>query len=291
MQTGTSVVSTPGAEDDSRTITGRQDVRETDKWISEETEAKEQDFAGLLAMHMRICKSILGRLGGPPYLYVDCHAGPGHLEYGGRSFPGSPLIARQAAFEVVMPYEAVHFEQDKAVAVRLQEALQYSAPVVVDSCEQGVPRWLASCSQPRSRFGLVYADPIGKAIPVGLLSAIARALPKTDILAYVGATAYKRRNGARPGPRLLDDITTVQRAGKSTVLIRKPLGRQQWTFVLWSNWVKMPEWQRRGFHRLDTETGRSIAEYLNYTRDELHELTQPVLFGEGEDALSAAPAR
>ena len=268
-----------------------------DEWISEETEAKEQDFAGLVAMHMRICKSILGRFDGPPYLYVDCHAGPGHLKHGDRSFPGSPLIARQAASEAGIPYEPVHFEQDKNVAVRLQEALRYSAPVVVDSCEQGLPRWLSSCSQPRSRFGLVYADPIGKEIPVGLLCAVAQALPKVDILAYISATAYKRRNGNKRyrgvplGPRLLDDITAVQKEDKPTVLIRKPAGDQQWTFVLWSQWRKFPEWERRGFHKLDTETGRSIVNYVNYTPDELQQLTQPALFWEGGDVLPIASAR
>lgn len=262
-----------------------------DGWISPETEAKEHDFAGLLAMHMRICKSILERYGGPPYLYVDCHAGPGNLEYEGRSFAGSPLIARRIATEAGLSCETIHFEQDRNVALRLQEALYYSAPVIVDCCERGLPRWLASsCSNARTRFGLVYADPIGKEIPVELLSAVARALPKTDILAYVSGTAYKRRNGVRPGPRLLDDITTVQQAGKSTVLIRKPSGRQQWTFVLWSNWVKLPEWQRRGFHRLDTETGRSIAEYINFSREELFDLRNAPLWGEDDEVLPVAPA-
>lgn len=262
-----------------------------DGWISLETEAKEQDFAGLLAMHMKICKSILDRYGGPPYLYVDCHAGRGNLEYDGRPFPGSPIIARQTAARIGLAHEAIHFEQDRNEALLLQEALRYSAPVIVDTCERGVPRWLASsCSNAGKRFGLVYADPIGKEIPVGLLSAVARALPKADILAYVSGTAYKRRNGVRPGPRLLDDVTAVQQAGKSTVLIRKPSGRQQWTFVLWSNWVQLPEWQRRGFHRLDTETGRSIADFINYSREELFERNHMPLWGEDDEVLPAAPA-
>jgi hypothetical protein len=264
----------------------------TDGWISDETERKEQDFAGLLAMHMRICKSILDRRDGPPYLYVDCHAGRGNLEYGGRPFPGSPLIARQTAAQIGLAHEAIHFEQNRNEALLLQEALRYSAPVIVDSCERGLPRWLASsCSNTRTRFGLVYADPIGKEIPVELLSAVARALPKTDILAYVSGTAYKRRNGVRPGPRLLDDITAVQRAGKSTVLIRKPSGRQQWTFVLWSNWADLPSWRARGFHRLDTETGRSIAEYINYSRGELFGRINVPLWGEDDEVLPATPAR
>ncbi len=281
----------PGAGDGSRFDTGHQDVSNPDLWISLETEPKERDFAGLLAMHMRICKSILDRYDGPPYLYVDCHAGPGNLEYDGRPFPGSPLIAQRTAAAAGLACEAIHFEQDRNVALRLNEALRYSAAVIVDSCEHGVPRWLASaCSDAAKRFGLVYADPIGKEIPVGMLCAVARALPKADILAYVSGTAYKRRNGVRPGPRLLDDIAAIQQAGKSTVLIRKPSGRQQWTFVLWSNWVKLPEWHRRGFHRLDTETGRGIAEYINYSREELFERNNAPLWEEGDEVLPAAPA-
>jgi hypothetical protein len=264
----------------------------SDGWISAETEAKEQDFAGLLAMHMTICKGILSRYDGPPYLYVDCHAGRGNLEHGGRPFLGSPLIARQTAAKIGLDCETIHFEQDRNEALLLQEALRYSAPVIVDSCERGLPRWLAStCSNPAQRFGLVYADPIGKEIPVELLRAVARALPKADILAYVSGTAYKRRNGVRPGPRLLDDVTAVQQAGKSTVLIRKPSGRQQWTFVLWSNWRKLPQWENRGFHRLDTATGRSIAEYINYSRGELFDRINVPLWGEDDEVLPAAPAR
>lgn len=263
----------------------------SDGWISDETERKEQDFAGLLAMHMRICKSILDRSGGPPYLYADCHAGRGNLEYGGRLFLGSPLIAQQTATKTGLAYEAIHFEQDRNEALLLHEALRYSAPVIVDSCERGLPRWLTStCKDAGKRFGLVYADPIGKEIPVGLLSAVARALPKTDILAYISGTAYKRRNGVRPGPRLLDDVTAVRQAGKSTVLIRKPSGRQQWTFVLWSNWVDFPQWERRGFYRLDSEIGRSIAEYINYSRGELFDLINVPLWGEDDEVLPATPA-
>jgi hypothetical protein len=242
-------------------------------------------------MHMKICKAILSRYDIPPYLYIDCHAGRGNLEYGGRRFLGSPLIAERAAAKEGLACEAIHFERDRDEALLLQEALRYSAPVIVDRCESGLPRWLASsCQNARNRLGLVYADSIGKAIPVDLLCTVAHALPKTDILAYISGTAYKRRNGVRPGPRLLDDITAVQQAGKPTVLIRKPTGRQQWTFVLWSGWGKFPQWERRGFHRLDTETGRSIADYINYNREELHERNNMPLWGEDDDALSAAPA-
>lgn len=62
----------------------------TDDWISAETEGKEADFRGILAMHVNICKGILRRQTAGPYLYVDLYAGPGHLEFNGRRFLGSP---------------------------------------------------------------------------------------------------------------------------------------------------------------------------------------------------------
>lgn len=252
-----------------------------DEWISDETEQKERDFAGIMTMHIRICKSILAKHGGPPYTYADCHAGPGHLEHDGHRFLGSPLIVQQAAQREQVTLDAIHFEQSRDVATRLRQALGHGSHVVADHCERGVPQWLASLDRRNYRYGMVYADPINKEIPVPMLAAAAVTLPKMDIMAYVGATAYKRRNGVRPGPTLAEDIATIQRAGKKVVLIRRPATKFQWTFVLWSNWVDFPEWGKRGFYRLDSETGQHILNQVNYTAAQLVERTNtPLPFDE-----------
>jgi hypothetical protein len=251
----------------------------TDAWISAETESKERDFAGILRMHIQICKGILTRYGGPPYLYVDCHAGPGNLEYRGRRFAGSPLIFQDIATREGIPFESLHFEQDQPTAARLAEALYVPtslldcpspelSPIHPMPCEQGLPQWLAEHGPHRERLGLIYADPIAKEIPHAMLDDAAKRLPRVDLLAYVGATAYKRRRGANENRALL--VEHIRAVGKRHVLIRRGRDRQQWTFILWTNWGDFPEWERRELYRLDSEPGRRILDELNLTARELH---------------------
>jgi len=250
-----------------------------DEWISAETEAKEEDFRGILGMHVNICKGIFRRQPTSPYLYVDLFAGRGHLEFKGRQFPGSPLIARDILARTGIPSETLHYERDPAEAALLAEALwtpanlldtpdPESAPIHVESCQEGFTRWLDEHGHQGDRYGLVYSDPIRDEIPHELLNKAAKYLPRVDLLSYVAATQYKRRRGADPGrPFLADHIRAVD---KRVALIREPIGMWQWTFVLWSNWVNLPEWHRRGFYRLDSEQGERILDRLNLSKGEQH---------------------
>lgn len=248
-----------------------------DDWISAETEGKEADFRGILAMHATLCKGIMRRQGASPYLYVDLYAGPGHLEYRGRRFLGSPLIAQDILTRAGFAYETVHFERDPEVAARLAEALwtptslldcpdAESAPIYAEDFRTAFPRWLDKAGHQPDRYGLIYADPIRDEIPHGLFNQAAEQLPKVDLLSYVAATQYKRRRGVDDSrPYLLDHVKAVN---KRVALIRQPLGAWQWTFILWSNWINFPEWQRRGFHRLDSERGEQIMDRLNLTKEQ-----------------------
>ncbi|WP_042408184.1 hypothetical protein [Streptacidiphilus carbonis] len=265
-----------------------------DSWISAETERKESDFRGILGMHVNICKGIMRRRPGHPYLYADLYAGPGHLEYKGKQFPGSPLIAQDLLVRANIPYEAVHFEQDGEVAERLQSAL-YSepgalfggpdatnSPVYNESFESGFPRWLRGNGAQARRLGLVYADPIKDEIPHALFNQCARLLPQVDLLSYVSATQYKRRRGSElrlkgetDKPLFSDHVSAVN---KRIALIREPGGPWQWTFVLWSNWVDMPEWQSHGFYRLNSSKGQRILDRLDLTDAQQREKAQDPLF-------------
>lgn len=257
----------------------------TDAWISGETEEKERHLRGIVHMHMRMCKGILARTSGPPYLYVDLHAGPGNLEYHGRTFDGSPLVFLDLAGQEQLRYQSLYFDKDETVAARLGRAIAKRlewpdglfdldgygyATVDPVPCETGMPAWLAANSPHPSRHGLVYSDPIGKEIPYALLRQVAGHLPRVDILSYVSATAYKRRGGTR----LADHIAAV---GKRHVLIRREATAWQWTFILWTNWDAFPEWERIGFYRLDSERGQRILARLNLTKRELHETTNTPL--------------
>lgn len=249
----------------------------TDAWISAETEAKEADFRGILSMHATLCKGIIHRQHAGPYLYVDLYAGPGHLEFNGRRFFGSPLIAQDILTRSGMSCEAVHFEHDPAVAAQLAEALWTptslldcpdadTAPIFAEDFRVAFPRWLDTAGRQPGRYGLIYADPIRDEIPHELFNRAAKQFPKVDLLSYVAATQYKRRRGVDPGrPFLADHINAVD---KRVALIRRPIGAWQWTFVLWSNWVNLPDWQRRGFYRLDSPDGEQILDRLNLTAEQ-----------------------
>jgi hypothetical protein len=241
----------------------------TDPWISDYTEQKEADFRRLLGMHVRVCQAIMARYGGQPYLYVDLYAGPGRLEYEGREFDGSPLIARDTLAEVGLPYRGVHFDRDPEVADRLHDALGLGAEVYDMSCQEGFPEWLAAQPRQSQRLGLVYSDPINDEIPHDLLNAAAQKFPKVDLLSYVAATQYKRRRGTDPTrPYLADHIAAVD---KRVVLVREPLGAWHWTFILWTNWADLKEWRRRGFYRLDSRDGERVLDRLNLSKREAHE--------------------
>lgn len=262
-----------------------------DDWISAETKRKEDDFRGILSMHVTICKGIrarYGRPGDPPYLYADLYAGPGHLEFEGQRFLGSPLIAQDVLTRAGVPYEAIHFEKDSEVAARLAEALWVptslldtpdpeKAPVYTEACQAGFSRWLNERGSQRDRHGLVYADPIRDEIPYELLNQAAHHLPKVDLLSYVAATQYKRRRGADPDrPFLADHVNAVD---KKVVLIRRPQTAWHWAFILWSNWENLPEWRNHGFYRLDSELGQQVMDQLNLsTREHREKVNTPLPF-------------
>lgn len=250
-------------------------------------------------MHITIAKAIISRYKAPPYLYVDLYAGPGHLEFEGRKFLGSPLIAQDLLAAAGVPYETVHFEKDPDAADRLRSALwtpttlldaadEQNAPVFNESFEDAFPKWLHAKGFQPDRFGLVYADPIRDEIPHGVLNTAAKLLPKVDLLSYVSATQYKRRRraaeeaGDDSRPLLSDHIDTVD---KRIALIRKPAGAWQWTFVLWSNWLRLPDWQKQGFYRLDSDDGRRILDVLNLTeREHKEKANTPLPFDDVDPA-------
>lgn len=248
----------------------------TDRWISAETEQKERDFAGIVRMHLTICKAILSRGANLPYLYADLHAGPGALAYEGRLFDGSPLVFLKLAAEAGIRHQSLFFDKDVSVAARLSAAMSWvetdgSTEVIAHPCEIGMSQWLAAAGVQPYRYGLVYADPIGKEIPVDLLARNAQQLPRVDLLSYVAATGYKRRGG----PRLREHLAAID---KKFVYVRTPAGQWQWTFVLWTNFESRLDWKRIGFHRADSARGKAILDRMDMTVREYREATNEPLF-------------
>lgn len=243
-------------------------------WISAETEQKERHFRGLLRTHIGACKAILGRRRGSlPYLFMDLHGGPGNLEFQGRAFLGSPLIALEELTEARLDYQTLHFECASRDAGLLAQAVSEwaRARVYPTRFEHGIDPWLDANGYQPFRYGLVYSDPIKDPIPVETFNLIAKRLPRVDLLAYVSATnQYKRANanGVGHGRRLAEDIQAIN---KRRVLIREPRRAEHYTFILWSNWDGLFDWKRAGFHRLDSGRGQEILAVADNTKRELHD--------------------
>lgn len=256
-------------------------------WIGKWTRQKEQDFAGLVGgIHVPVCAAIRGRLGrpgDPPYVFIDLHAGPGRLrDDAGAAFPGSPLIAADALAASGMPHETWHFERDPDVAAELSAALDPSVYPDATVCNvdfgEGVARWLSFTHPHAYRNGLIYADPIGLdgstgPVPIDVFNAVAAHSPRVDLLAYVAANNHYKR--VQRGRRLADDIAAVR---KRKVLIREPDGAEQYTFILWTNWDRVPEWHKSGFYDLATLRGQQILGDLNFTAKERRELVDVPLW-------------
>lgn len=261
---------------------------------SAETEIKERHFRGLLGgIHVPVCQRIrakYGRGNDPAYMYVDLHGGPGMLEYNGRHFPGSPLIAHEVLVRSGLPYIAVHYEHNPVVADELRGAVGDRGDVRPEPFEEGTRRSLTGRPVQKYRHGLVYSDPIDTPIPVDTFNLFAEKFPRVDLLAYVAANdQYKRANanGYGHGRRLEDDVRAVN---KKTVLIREPHGAHQWTFILWTNWTEIKDWRAQGFHRLDSPAGKRAMDKMNYTAEELHGMVNvPLPFRIPGSAVSDVP--
>jgi hypothetical protein len=256
-------------------------------WIGKWTRQKEQDFAGLVGgIHVPVCAAIhgrLGRAGDPPYVFIDLHAGPGRLrDDTGATFPGSPVIAADALASSGIPHETWHFERDPGVAAELSAALDPCVYPDSSVCnvdfENGIAAWLQMAPPHRYRNGLVFADPIGLdgstgPVPVEVFNAVAQHSPRVDLLAYVAANNHYKRSGQ--GLRIADDISAVR---KRKVLVREPDGAEQYTFILWTNWDRVPEWHKSGFYDLASARGQEILSELNFTTRERKERAEVTLW-------------
>jgi len=249
-------------------------------WVSDETESKEADFAGLIDMHAKITGAILGRprtFRPAPYLYADLYAGPGPLSYNGRDFLGSPPLAWNALRKYDVPYEALFYERDPVVAAALQnyvppDSARAKHAVYAEDCQIGFADWLATQRAQPWRYGLIYADPIHDEIPHHLLNAAAAKFERVDLLSYFSATQYKRRrksdaalNGFTDKPFVSDHINAVN---KAVALIRAPHGMWQFSFVVWTNWEDFPVWKKHGFYRVDSPEGQAVLDKLDLTSTE-----------------------
>jgi len=250
--------------------------------VSDYTVYKQRHLGAVLNAHLRICSAILRRAtwAHEEYHYFDLHAGPGRYTHNGLNLAGSPLIFLDNLKTMGVRCHAVFFEIDDSLRTELVRNIRpyldlpgLSVSINGDH-EQFLPCYFGPPQKrPKRIFGLVYADPTGKAPPFGLLSRMFRQkrFSTLDLLLYFSATNLKRQlkaPGCQFNSRLKEVLMVID---KRHWIVREPYGRHQWTFLIGTNWTDFPVFERLGFHRWDSDEGQRILDILNYTNEELDE--------------------
>ena len=246
---------------------------------------KQNDFRSLLSLHV----DVVNRITSKPnrawtrfYSYVDMNAGPGI--YNGLT--GSPIIFLNSIERTSIPYRGFFIERESINAASLEAIVcnrQLRGSVAVVNNDHAIAL-RSNLLTGRPTYGLVYHDPSGSIPDFDLLAQISRcqAFKYMEFMVYLSATNIKRvrrMEEEKDGGAKVKLLTTyLQGINKSTWIIRKPQGKHQWTFVLGSNWKRFPEWESRGFYRIDSPQGQGILKNLTYTGEELDAMSGQLNF-------------
>ena len=123
------------------------------------------------------------------------------------------------------------------------------------------------CSKIKNSYGLLYHDPNG-CINEKMLSNFFRKneTKHLDCLINCSATAIKRNYFSNKSL-----LIRLKEINKERWLIRKPIGRWQWTFIIGTNWNAFPDLKKLGFYYLDSEEGQLIFSRLNEIQSKKYE--------------------
>jgi three-Cys-motif partner protein len=249
-------------------------MRYEDLGCSSYTPIKQESYARILRMHLRITKAVMQRWHIPTYHYFDLNAGPGRywLPDDGTPIIGSPLVFLDAAREVGVPCTTVLIEKCAASCKHLLREVRSFENVEVRQGDHNVILDEYG-SRHLQALGLIYSDPSNHEVPFEALSRFCQAYPKVEVLIHVAATAIKRTR-AKDDPDLRSRLGQLN---KAYWLVRAPDGAWQWTFLLGTNWNGFKDYQAINFYRMETPKGGEIIDKLNYTKTELARIYQPTL--------------
>jgi three-Cys-motif partner protein len=236
------------------------------------TPTKDAHFREILDVHIRCTKAILAKCekkypkwANPAYHYFDLNAGPG-IDTASRH--GSPMVFLDLIEHYQMNYRAVLFERDKKNSADLIANVGEKAEVVTGDHIETFPSYFNKAQ--KNTFGLVYSDPSGNVPPFELLADWSSypSYARTDVLIYVSSANVKR---ALKSPKAqlesrLDEL--IHLINKRFWIVREPQNKHQWTFLIGTNWIDFPAFERIGFHKTTSEKGKEIMYRLNTTNEE-----------------------
>lgn len=123
----------------------------------------------------------------------------------------------------------------------------------------------------KKRLGLAYMDTNGKP-SFDVLAELSNVpnYQKMDILMNCSATAVKRSGPNNPICRGKTLIEYLEMIDKRFFMIREPYGKMQWSFILATNWVNMPQFKKIGMFPITSSEGSEILKKLNNTNGRVY---------------------
>lgn len=251
--------------------------------ISKFTPIKQELFSGMLLLILRVVKGIMRRYKHTDqrFYYIDMNAGPGI--YPGISqeyILGSPLIFLKLATQMEIPFKAYFIEKNEAN----YNLLEHRIKAIKSSCgemeliygDNKLVTMQLLRKEPKIKYGLLYSDPSGEVPPFELLADLSNReeYNKIDFAVFLSAANYKRFLHAEHVKDINEILAAKLRAiNKSQWIIRRLVGRHQFTFLLGSNWDKFPQWPNKGFYNISSPEGRQIFAQACFTAEEQEDLT------------------
>ena len=240
---------------------------------SDYTKVKQHHFSVIANTLLNVSKGVFQKYPGiyeGYYLYVDLYAGSGDNT---DNVPGSPIVFLESAKNAKVCTLPIFVEENEYSAKQLQDKLfsiganhfkvkNINNKQLVEMMIQEPPR--------KKIHGLVYLDPNG--IPdFDLLSRLSKVgqYSKVDFLINCPATAIKRAIGSKKckqKSRLFEELETIN---KKNWIIREPIGKWQWTFIIGTNWDAFPKFKKHCFWPMDSDEGKKIINKLSYNAQEL----------------------
>jgi hypothetical protein len=231
------------------------------------TPKKDEHFREILKTHLPIVKSILSRKdwADPRYHYWDLNAGYG-IDKKGRVGSSIEFIAQ--ADNLVMDYRAFMFERSGRIASILKAHVNGNSGVQVIKGDHNITLPPLFSETSSNVFGMIYCDPDGKVPSFDLIGRFARKYNLVDVVIYISSANLKRglmSPGTKITKRLTEYLSVIP---KKHWIVREPMDKHQWTFLIGTNWTNFPVFERIGFHRADSSQGIAIMHRLNTTNEE-----------------------
>lgn len=232
-----------------------------------DTEWKERGIKAALIVNLRIFKNKFGDKSYATYQHFDLNSGSGVNEDFGCI--GSPLAFMSAIEqEGLSNFSAYFVDIDRNAIDSLMKRPGMSHPACTHihgdnaSFISAIPKLVSLNDRPDMAIGTVLIDPNGTDVPIDELAWLSRECPRLDFIINWNSVAVKRCGGRKRGLNELIDAID-----KRFWLIRKPVGKWQWTLLIGRN-TKVGDYQSMGFYDLEGPVGRDIYEKCNYTKSQ-----------------------